>query len=491
MSNAIPETEAHWRQVVASLPEQTLDGALHAQALRTPDRQALVDGERSWTYAELDGCVSRVAGALRQSGLGPGGRIAVLARRTWELPVLFLATARAGGILLPLDAEASSERLSVAMDLGCDLAFVAPDAERAASVIHGRVPVLRSLDPQGPALPPSRDPDAICYWNLTSGSTGEPKVAPTSHAQVQWNTRACLETYRWRPDERYLCLFAPFAHPHEHWARPLMTGGACVMVSSSRPRTQLQALLEQRVTWLFAVPTTVRLLARQARRALPDLRVCETGGALVAPSLVGLAEERLGCGVMPIWGCTEATGVVLHLPPWDRERNLEELGRPLRHYETALQGVDEASGVGELILRGPAVAAGYQGGFAPDRFTGGWYHTGDLVLPTAGGGFRFAGRTEDVIKVGGQKVFLVEIERVLRGHPGIAEVAVVPATDASRSEIPRAVIVPAEANLTAQAITAWCRTHLRPEQLPRRIEFVEALPRTSSGKLDLAAFRRD
>ena len=270
-----------------------------------------------------------------------------------------------------------------------------------------------------------------------------------------------------------------------------MTGGACVMVSSSRPRTQLQALLEQRVTWLFAVPTTVRLLARQARRALPDLRVCETGGALVAPSLVGLAEERLGCGVMPIWGCTEATGVVLHLPPWDRERNLEELGRPLRHYETALQGVDEASGVGELILRGPAVAAGYQGGFAPDRFTGGWYHTGDLVLPTAGGGFRFAGRTEDVIKVGGQKVFLVEIERVLRGHPGIAEVAVVPATDASRSEIPRAVIVPAEANLTAQAITAWCRTHLRPEQLPRRIEFVEALPRTSSGKLDLAAFRRD
>jgi len=452
---------------LSSLPDQTLDGALARIAARQPTREALVDGDRRWTYAELDRLVARVAGALQADGLAPGERIGSPLHRTWELPVLFLAVVRAGGIFVP----------------------VVPDPSAEVREALGRMGVRRLVRPgelplDGPPLSPSQDPGAICYWNLTSGSTGLPKAAPTTHAQVHWNTRACLESSRWRPDERYLCLFAPFAHPHEHWARPLTTGGTCVMGPASRPKAVLALLRRHRVSWLFAVPSTVRQLAREADQPLPDLRVVETGGALVEPALVHLAEERLGAQVMPIWGCTEATGVVLHVPPWDPDRDLESLGRPLAHYDVRVLAPDAVSAVGELVLAGPAVVSGYESDADPDRFVDGRYWTGDLVRAAPRGHFHFAGRRQDVIKVAGLKVYLGEVERLMRRHPGIADVAVVPARDEVRSEVPRAVVVAGDPALTPERVARWCREHLRPEQRPRRIELRSELPRGPTGKLD-------
>jgi long-chain acyl-CoA synthetase len=467
-------------ELLAGLPQQTLDGALHVQAWKTPDTLALVCGDETWTYRALEDRVARVAGGLREAGLRPGDKLGWLGRRDADLPVGFLATARAGGIFVPGD-PGDPERVEDLLELGPRLLFDPGDA--APYAVCDTLPQL----PVGAALPPSGDPRTVCYWNLTSGSTGGPKAAVTTHAQVQWNTRACLETYRWHADERYLCLFASFAHPHEHWVRPLTTGGTCIMSPATRPRTLIRVLREQRVSWLFAVPSTVRQLAREASEPLPDLRIIETGGALVESGLVALAEVRLGARVMPIWGCTEASGVVLHVPPWDPERDLEGLGRPLRHYETRLAATDD--GVGELSLRGPAVVSGYDGGVEAARFADGWYRTGDLVRAAPGGGFRFAGRLQDVIKVGGLKVYLAEVERILRRHPGVADVAVVSARDPVRSEVPRAIVVADDPALTAEAITRWCRSHLRAEQRPRQVELVAALPRGPTGKVDRAALR--
>ncbi len=462
--------------LLASLPDQTLDGAFAVQASLTPERIALVDDGGTWTCAALESRVAAVAGGLREAGLGPGRRLVALCRRDADAVVAFLATARAGGVFVPVDA-AGGRAVVQALALGADLVFDPTGATGAAAA-------CQTL-PVGPTLAPSEDPTKVCYWNMTSGSTGVPKAAPTTHAMVQWNTRACLETYRgWQPDERFACLFAPFAHPHEHWARSLVTGGTAFLTAHRRPRSLLRVLREQRITWLFAVPSTVRQLALQAREPLPDLRVVESGGALVEPGLVHLAETRLGAAVMPIWGCTEATGVVLHVPPWEPDRDLETLGRPLRHYEAVV--ADPIGGVGELCLRGPAVVRSYEGGVDPGRFEDGWYRTGDLVreAPT---GFSFAGRREDVIKVGGLKVYLAEVERVLRRHPGVADVAVVPARDAVRSEVPRAVVVAGDPALTAEGLSAWCRDRLRPEQRPRRVDLVTRLPRGPTGKLDRAA----
>ena len=506
MTDAFLPPDPAWTELLAGLPEQTLDGAVHAASLRHPGRQALVDARRQFTYAELEHAVGQLAGALVRAGLTPGGRLVAFVRRTWELPLVFLATVRAGGVFVPLDPDGDPDRLAAVLALGCDLVFAPAGADVAADlavaqlgdrgrvvrggVFHPGHPLLEAwLTQGGRGRGPSDDASAVCYWNLTSGSTGVPKAAPTTHAQVLWNTRACLETFSWRPDERYLCLFAASAHPHEHWARPLTTGGTCVMSAATRPRTQLQVIRDQRVGWLFCVPSTLRLLADAAVAPVGPLRLCETGGALVDPRLVAHAEARLGCDVMPIWGCTEATGVVLHVAPGPG-RDLGGLGSPLRHYQAVLRDPRPDGGVGELALAGPAVVRGYADGREAERFAGGWYRSGDLVRADGHGGFRFAGRLDDVIKVAGRTVYLVEIEQALQAHSGIDEVAVVPAADGTRGEVPRAIVVPSDPALTPAALTLWCRTHLRPEQLPRRIELVSELPRAASGKLDRAALRR-
>jgi len=478
---------------LAYLPDLTLDGALHRQATIRPDAPALLGRHRSFTYAELEEAVAVVAGALREAGLTPGGRLVAFPQRTWELPLLFLATARAGGVFTPLDA-AVGDRLDPVLEPGFDLAWAPENSDRAWQrlAVHGArsLPGLDELLTSGACrLGPSQDPSVVCYLNFTVGPTGVPEGVPTSHAQVQWNTRGCLETFRWQPDERYLCLFAPFAHPHEHWARPLATGGVCVMCDTVRPRTVFRVIEACEVSWLFAVPSLVELLQAAAPETPPaSLRMVETGGALVTPDLVRRAEAALDCQVMPIWGSTETTGVALHVPPWEPDRRLDGLGRALRHYQVQVHDPDPVSRVGELVVGGAAVGTRYEGSSAEHRFRDGRVHTGDLVCCGPERTFRFVGRQEAVIKVGGLKVFLTEVEEALRGHPEVVDAVVVPAPDRLRGEVPRAIVVPvAGSELSVETLTGWCRVRLRPEQVPRRMELWETLPRTAVGTVDRSA----
>ncbi len=487
----------------------TLDGCIAAFAEDRPDAPALVDATRTFTYAQFEEAVARLAGALREMGLRPGGRLVAFPRRTWELPVLFAATGRAGGVFVPLDARADIPRIDPVLARGADLVFLPPGhdplLEHCLRVLGdpGRVlrsrsaggsPGLEEAMASGRPLPPSTDPEAVFYINSTSGSTGRPKGAPTTHANVQWNTRACLETYPcWREDEVFCCLFAPFAHPHEHWARTVATGTTAVLIDTLRPRTVLQRLVRDRVTWLFAIPSVFELLLGhlgEDRLEGSSLRTAESGGAVVTPELVRRAEAALGVDFIPIWGCTESTGVVLHVPPWEPDRRLDMLGKPVRHYRVRVDDPDPATGVGELCVSGPAVVSGYLD--RPEetarKFRDGWYHTGDLVREEGGGYLRFMGRREEMIKVGGEKVYLLEIERALAGIEGVRQVVVVPARDAVRGEVPRAaVVVEPDSPLTQEDILSWARRNLPPRMVPRQVEFWDELPAGPSGKIDKRA----
>lgn len=488
-----------WSELLASLPETPLDACLRRHALQKPDHIALIDRGLRFTYAALDDRVSRLAGGLRAAGLRPGGTLLAFPERTWALPVLFLATVRAGGVFAPLPAHVEPDKLAPVLARGVDLAFVPDGHDALAERLHralgdpARVLRSRSLEAlDGDPLPPSTDPHAVCYVNFTSGSTGLPKGAPTTHANVQWNTRGCLERYPFTADEVYLCLFAPFAHPHEHWARTVAVGATAVMVDTLRPRTVLRAVVEHGVTWLFAIPSVFELLLRHIGDGPFEsaLRMCESGGAVVVPDLVRRAEAALGCPFMPIWGCTESTGVVLHVPPWEPDRRVEMLGKPVNHYAVRVDDPDPVTGVGELCVRGPAVVEGYadRPEATAEKFVDGWYRTGDLVQQEDDGYLRFLGRQEEMIKVGGVKVYLLEVERFIGRLPGVAEVAVVPATDPLRGEVPRAVIVRVPgAPLTREQVIGACRDQLPPPMVPRRVEFWDELPRGPSGKLDKRA----
>ncbi len=494
------------RSIVSSLTDRTLDGAVRLHAELTPDKVALIGRDRRFTYAELDHAVGVGAHHLRELGLREGGVVAAFPDRTWELPLLFLATARAGGVFTPLDGRADAHRVQQILQQGADVAFVAEPFEEAAErmarmlgdanrVIRGGQGVgiaLADLIVGAPPLPPSTDPDAVCYTNFTSGSTGVPKGAPTTHRNVMWNTRAVLETFPWRRDEVFMCLFAPQAHPHEHWARALTSGATAVMLDTLRPRTIAKTIVDEGVTWLFAIPSVFELILS----GVPDdglvssLRMGETGGAVVTPDLVERAERGLRCPVLPIWGCTESTGVVLHVPPWDAGRRPELLGTPVAHYEIDVVDADPATGVGELAVRGGAVVGGYAG--RPEqtasKFRDGWYLTGDLVKAEDGGYVRFMGRREEMIKVAGLKVYLLEVENVIGELEDVHQVVVVPATDRFRGEIPRAVIVARKgSSLTLDQVMAHCRAQMPSHMVPRRVEFWDELPSTPSGKIDKRA----
>ena len=465
------------------LPGLTLDGLLRAQAEATPDAPALVDRHRSFTFGALDAAVGGLASHLRDLGLQPGGVVLALPRRTWELPVLFLATTRAGGVFAALDGRTEHDRVARMATSTVDVAFLAPnfdgEAERLSRLLGDPRRVIRAEDEGGLAalldsaapLPPSRDPGVVCTLNFSSGTAGPVRAVPTTHAHIQWNTRAVLETMPFRSDERFLCLFAPHSHPHELFARPLAAGAVAVMQESLRPRSVLEAVRTHGVTWLFAVPSVVELLlAGLPDAAEPVLRVVEVGGAALDPDLLHRVEARLARAVIPIWGCTEASGVALCICPSTAPRRLDTLGAPLCHYDMSIDGGE----VGELRIRGPAVTGG-----GPD----GWVRTGDLVRSEPDGALRFLGRRDEVLQRGADRVLLLEVERVIAAIPGVRQVAVVP----DRGQTTRAAIVRAEGSLPGRAeILAACGARLPEAMVPDSIEFWEELP-TTSGRIHKAA----
>jgi len=500
------------------LQRHTVDGLLALQARRAPDAPALYHKGGTFTYGELDARVTWLAAGLQRLGVGPGDPVAMFTQRSERLVESFLAIARAGGVVVPVDARVEQGKIeALVREMGVQFALVdsgyadlmqfLPDlfedpkrvvvaAEEGVSTPFSRWDAV--LRERGELLrPPGADPDAVVYVNFTSGSTGLPKGAPSTHAHIQWNTRACVESLGFRDDDVYLCMFSPAAHPHEHWARPLAVGGAMVMVDSLHPRTIARAISKHEVSWIFGVPSLYELLLAHIQPGEFDftrVRSLESAGAVVPGELMRRSEEFFaGARFTKTWGCTETTGVTIALPPAEG-RDYDALGYGIRHYELKVvddDGTPAADGeVGELCVKGPAVVTGYRNRAEENalKFQGGWYHTGDLVRREPSGLFWFMGRKEEMIKVGGVKVYLVEIENVLREHPAVAAAVVVPAQERLRGEVPRAVIVPKPgATLSRRDVVNYCKGRMAAYETPRQIEFWDELPRFPSGKINKRA----
>jgi long-chain acyl-CoA synthetase len=204
-------------------------------------------------------------------------------------------------------------------------------------------------------------------------------------------------------------------------------------------------------------------------------------------------EDRFGCGFMPVWGSTETNGVALAMRP-DLPRKGGATGAAVAHYEVGVfddHGRPVPDGEsGEMWVRGPAVSPGYVA--MPEEteraFHEGWYHTSDLVRRDADGFYYFVGRKHDMLKVGGIRVFPLEIEQVLIAHPAVLEVVVVRAEERVRGEIPRAILRRAPgAELTGQDVRNFCREHLAVYKVPRIVEFWDVIPKLPNGKIDRKA----
>ena len=278
-------------------------------------------------------------------------------------------------------------------------------------------------------------------------------------------------------------------------------GATVVLEPTFDPARALRTITEQRVTTMMGVPATYLFLSQEpgfADADLSSLRLAVVGGAPMPESLL---ETWLDCGVEIVqgYGLTEAAPNVLCLPPEDARRKLGFAGKPYPHVDVALRDTEtgtlvEGAGVGELVVRGPNVFAGYWRN--PDAtaaaFADGWLLTGDVAERDEEGFYRIAGRIKDMVVSGGENVYPAEIEDVLAGHAAVLEAAVVGVPDERWGEACAAFVVLRDgASATEQELRDLCRERLARFKVPRTFTFVDVLPRSSMGKVLKDELRAD
>ena len=493
-------------------------GGLYALARRNaeadPDGVAILHADTAMRHAELAERAARLAGALAGLGLDKGGRLAVLSRKTPAAITAFLAAAAVGGVFFPLDPNQPPPIMRQVLDrltpaVVCVAAEFLPQLESLYP--SGGAPfALVVMDGQAgagaPGLPVFEDlcagpfpvalaevgPDDPVYLNFTSGTTGAPKGAVTTLGNLIANTEASVAAFGLSPEDIHLCLMPAFVHPHETLLRPLYLGGTMVLCDRVAAKAVAGACQRHKVTALMAVAAIYETLLRLpagADNPVESVRVAESGGMHVPSALAAGLVGRFGLSILPVWGSTETTGVALANRPGESHAACR-IGYPVPGYDVRVlrENGDEADcgEPGELVVSGPGVCPGYFGEEARPQFRlfGGRFRTGDIVRREADGALYFAGRQSMLLKVGGMKVFPVEIEEALRAHPDVAECIVLPEADALRGEVAKAVVVPVEGReLSPAALRHFLAGRLHRMKMPRVIEVRDALPRTPGGKI--------
>ncbi len=475
-----------------------------------PDRIALVDRARDVrrTYAEFDAACDKWASLLREKGIGPGQRVAVIAGNRHEVAELFFGCIRVGAALVPLNWRLAPQELSAIL-LHSQSSLVVGE-ERFREVLETVVdksvrPPWLDLGDEAPtalavAASAGHDvetrPDDAVLILYTSGSTGQPKGVIIPHRQILYN--AIATTSAWELGHSDI---APVSTPFFHtggwnvFATPLWyRGGTVVLFDQFDPESFLDGLAEEHCTVALTVPTQLIMMhgSKAWGRKLPDLRFFISGGA---PCPLSLMEKVRSAGytLREGYGLTECGPNCFAMSSEESIVHPGKVGRPVPFLEMRLitdDGNEAAlNQLGELQLRGPQMFGGYL--HDPERTTealtgDGWLRTGDLAMRDEAGLFGICGRKKEMYISGGENVFPAEVEAALSSHPEIAEVVVVGAPHPLWGETGCAFIVPRTGvgDLGEEAITVFARQHLAGYKVPRNIFVVTELPRLGSGKPD-------
>ncbi|WP_028924536.1 class I adenylate-forming enzyme family protein [Pseudonocardia acaciae] len=451
---------------------------------RDPRAEALVEVGREderLSYRELWDRAARVAGGLADEGVRPGDRVANLLPAGLDWVVGFLGTQLAGAVAVPVNTR-----------------FAEPEIEYVLSD-SGAAVVLRPGQPL-PAGPPTAVPDrthadlaAIFY---TSGTTGRPKGAMMTQENFLSNIETAVRVTGIDPSEgsalRNL-VSVPLFHVtgcNSQLLIQLALGGTTVVMPSFDVRTFLRTIADERINLLVSVPAIYALALMQ-----PDLRDYDLsavsrisyGGAPIAPDLVRRITERFGnARVGNGFGLTETSSISTYLPHEWAASHADSVGFAAPVVDLALDAVDR-DGVGELLIRGPNVVAGYwnKPDATRDTFAGGWLRSGDLARVDEQGLVYVVDRAKDMINRGGENVYSVEVENALAGAPGVADAAVVGVPDDVMGEKVGAVLVSAPGAVAdPAAVRAYLSGRLADFKIPEYVVVRDTpLPRNPGGKI--------
>src|ERR687886_944426 len=476
----------------------------HAE--RAPEKLCLrFEGER-WTYDRLRERAETFAAALRSWGLRPGERVALFLGNSPDFLAAYLGTHLAGGVVVPVNTQYRQVELQhIFDDAGVRLCLT--DGERRPELerVRGDLPQLEAaielgeeldafLDGAGayePSPPHSGDLAVIAY---TAGTTGRSKGAMLLHRNLVANIEAVCEAWRWTADD-HLLLSLPLFHTHGLMvgAHGTFFAGASAELWRRFDAAEVyDALLEGSFTMFFGVPTMYTRLLREAatRDEQPQaLRLYVSGSAALSPQAFKEFERVFGERILERYGMTE-TGMNL-TNPYDGERRPGTVGQPFPGQEAQVVDVVTreplpAGEIGEIEVRGPHVFVGYRN--RPDATEesfdeDGWFSTGDLGSISEDGYFTISGRSKELIISGGYNVYPREVEEVLEGCSGIAEVAVVGVPDEEFGEQVAAAVVRDDPELTEEEVKDFFEDKLASYKKPRRVVFVEELPRNAMGKV--------
>jgi acyl-CoA synthetase (AMP-forming)/AMP-acid ligase II len=492
-----------------------------------PEKTAIVYGDRRHTYREFAAEATRVAHALRGSGVEAGDRVAYLLPNIPEMLVAHFAVPLAGAVLVAINTRLSTEEIRYILDhSGCKLLvvdaalfpMVAPVARELKTVEE----IVTVIDPANPGdgtgsgvtyddlLARGRDDelpwtvddeDATISINYTSGTTGRPKGVMYHHRGAHLNCFGEIVHSSHSPDSVYLWTL-PMFHCNG-WCTPWAVtgiGGTHVCLREVRGDVIWRLIRELGVTHLNGAPTVVTTILRD--KAAADLEnpiVITTAGAPPSPTTIRAA-EAMGFRIVHVYGLTETYG-----PYSFNAYRTEDLQGDDRSAKQARQGVGmicadrmrvvdkdmndvprDGATLGEVVMRGNNVMKGYwDDPESTDKaFEGGWFHSGDLGVMHADGYVELRDRAKDVVISGGENISTIEVEQAIVSHPAVLEAAVIGVPDERWGERPKAFVVLGDGeSATPDELIDHVRTKIARFKAPREVEIVEALPKTSTGKV--------
>ena len=497
---------------------QTVADIVRHHGRTRPDRAAIHFEGRRYSYGELDRRANQVANGLIAAGIKPKSRIAILSKNSVGFFDLWFGSTKCRAVLVPVNFRlAGPEVAYVVNDAQAELLFVGADfyplVEKIAGALtcvrqivaldgrHGAWPAydawLAAQADGDPALPIALQDCAIQMY--TSGTTGHPKGAQLSHANLLTLMPLAIEQWgNWHDRDVNLVCMPLFHIGGSGWALVgLYRGIDNVMTRDFEPAAILRTLEQYKVTKALFVPAMMLFLLQAPQCRDTDFSALELVlyGASPAPlDLIRNALKTFRCDLAQVYGLTETTGGITYLGPEDHGEHaverMKSCGKPMAGVEIRI--VDAfgrelpAGEVGELVCRTPQIMLGYWN--LPEAtarsIRGEWFHTGDAGYKDKDGYIYIFDRVKDMIVSGGENIYPAEVESALFGHPAVADVAVIGVPDQQWGEAVKAVVVRKPgAELGPKELIDFARERIAGYKVPRSVDFVEALPRNPSGKI--------
>lgn len=442
-----------------------------------PDRPAVRLDDTLWTYAQLNEKSAEVAGFLRAREVQPGDRIALQLPNFIQFPAIYYGILRVGAVVVPMNPLLKEREVEYYMtNSGAKLLI---DPSSATMPFH-----TADFD----VTDRSEEDTAVILY--TSGTTGKPKGAELTHANLSRNAEVNVRTLLHLSEYDVVMGCLPLFHSFGQTAAmnsAVSVGALLTLIARFDAGKALEVIQRDKVTIFMGVPTMYAgLLHHPAREEadLSSLRLCVSGGASLPVELLRGFETAFGAKILEGYGLSETSPISSFNHP-DRERKPGSIGTPIEGVEMKLVNVAD-NGVGEIAIRGHNIMKGYWNNPAAtaEAIPDGWFRSGDLAKQDDDGYFYIVDRAKDLIIRGGLNVYPREVEEVLYEHPAVAEAAVVGMPhDQLGEEIGAAVALKPGMSATAEELSAFVKDRIAAYKYPRRVWLVDELPKTATGKI--------